>query len=379
MSSLHLMKYPEFKKHYLHPTLQPSAGASAINWIKVLVDNKLKIDWQFIPRALYVTFMTSLFTPFRFLEKMKYDNKVKNTSILPPIFIIGHFRSGTTFLHYLLGQDKNLAHVTTLETMTPWVFLRFEKFFGNIVKKYLPAKRPMDDLKADIMLPYEEEYAIANIIPQSFYNGWYFPKNIDTYFKKYVLYENVTSNIVNEWKESYLYLLRKISYKNKGKRIVLKSPVNTAKIKHILDIFPEAQFIHIYRDPLKVYLSTWRLYEKILPIFSFQHITLEKLDEFIISFYKGLYKKYFLEKSCIPQENLVELKYENFYKNPVKNLKAVYDSLNINHFESNRVNFERFAKPYENYEPNHYKIDNGVKEKICKEWGFAFKEFQYEC
>jgi hypothetical protein len=263
--------------------------------------------------------------------------------------------------------------------MTPWVFLRYERFFGNIVKKYLPKKRPMDDLESDINLPYEEEYAIANFIPYSFYNGWYFPKNLNNYFKKYVLFENVKPSVILDWKVTYKYLLQKISYKYGGRQILLKSLVNTAKIKHLLELFPEAKFIHICRDPYKVYLSTWRLYERILPIFSFQHISKESLDSFIISFYKGLYTKYFEEKKMIPSNNLVELRYEDFYKNPVNNLKKVYNSLNLNHFNTNRQNFEKFARPYIDYQPNNYEISNEVKEKICKEWAFAFEEFRYDC
>ena len=113
--------------------------------------------------------------------------KLKNIKIAPPIFIVGHWRSGTTFLQYLMGQDKNLAFVSTMTTMAPWIFLGSEKIFKPFVEKHLPGKRPMDDLEMRATLPYEDEYAIANFSPYSFYHGWYFPRKID--YHDYVLRE----------------------------------------------------------------------------------------------------------------------------------------------------------------------------------------------
>ena len=85
-------------------------------------------------------------------------------------------------------------------------------------------------------LPYEEEYAVANFSPYSFYHGWYFPRKMDYYFKKYVLFEGVSNEIKERWKQVYRYLLKKITYENDGKRVMLKSLVNTGKIKLILEM-----------------------------------------------------------------------------------------------------------------------------------------------
>jgi len=77
---------------------------------------------------------------------------------------------------------------------------------------------------------------------------------------------------IDRWKTTYDYFLKKISYKNNGKPILLKSLVNTAKIKQILDLYPNAKFIHIHRNPYDVYFSTWKLYKSILPLLSFQNV-----------------------------------------------------------------------------------------------------------
>lgn len=366
------------KREYLNVGGQPLAGSSFVNWVKLLLENHFSIDWRFLPKALYVTLMITMITPFRIYEQLKFDKRVRDSKVAPPIFIVGHFRSGTTFLHYLMGQDRRLAYVSTFETMGPWVFIGSEGVFKNVVSDHLPEKRPMDDLEMKADLPYEEEYAIGNLSPYSFYHGWYFPRNIGYYFRRYVLFEGVDEHVREEWKSTYVYLLKKMSYKYDGKNVLLKSPVNTGRIKLLLEVFPDAKFIHICRDPYKVYLSTWRLYKAILPIFSFQHVEYKDVDRFILEFYREVYRRYFNEKGLIPDGNLVEIRYEEFVKEPVKTLKGVYAKLGLKGFDHAKPAFERYVKAHENYKPYSYSIDEEVKKKVYKEWGFVFKEFGYE-
>ena len=154
----------------------------------------------------------------------------------------------------------------------------------------------MDNLELNADLPYEEEYAIANLSPNSFYHAWYLPKNMRNYFDKNVTYKNIHNGIKEKWINTYDYFLKKITYKNNGNRIVLKSLVNTAKIPIILNKYPNAKFIFMYRNPYKVYLSTWELYKKILPIFSFQRLDSKQLDDEILYNYNNLISKYIKDK-----------------------------------------------------------------------------------
>ncbi len=372
------MKSTFEKRYYLILNKQPLAGTTVVNWIKVLIENKFHIDWQFIPRALYVTIMIIFTTPLRIIEKIKFDKQYQNIQIERPIFIIGHWRSGTTFLHYLMGQDKNIGYVSTTDTLDPSVFLQYENFLKKIVANSLPEKRPMDNLELGTDLPYEEEYAIANLCPYSFYHAWYFPRAIDHYLKRDILYENVGKEIIDEWKNIYLSFLKKITYKYHGKQIILKSLVNTAKIKLLLEMFPDAKFIHQYRNPYEVYMSTWKLYDSILPLFSFQHIDEAEFDKSILKIYKEISKKYLEEKKLIPKENLIELKYEEFITEPLKTLELIYSKFGISGFEKAKPAFEEYLKKHELYERNHHKIDEQIKKKVYREWEIIFNAFGYK-
>lgn len=365
------------KSNYLNVTEQPMSGSSLLNWIKILVQNRFQIDPHFIPRALYVTLMSATLCPFRYVEHKKFHNIITQVQVKEPIFIIGHWRSGTTFLHYLLGQDPKLGYVSTFETMTPGMIIANEEFFRNIVKNHLPAKRPMDDLEMHANLPYEEEYAIANMSPYSFYLAWYFPKKWSFYFDKYVLFKNSNSQEIDKWKQTYDYFLKKITYKNNGNHVLLKSLVNTARIKQLIEMYPNARFIHVHRDPYHIYKSTWKLYQKIIPIFSFQHIDSVTLDTYILETYKKLFSKYLKEKHLIPKQNLIELSYDEFIKKPVDTVKKTYDSLRLTSFDQARSRFEKFADKHKNYKASSYTFTEEEKQKIYRHWKLVFDAYNY--
>ena len=120
------------------------------------------------------------------------------------------------------------------------------------------------------------------------------------------------------------------------------------------------------------------MYKSIIPIFSLQRIDVEFLDRFIIDFYRDLYKKFLEEKKYIDNDNLIEFKYEDFVKDPLTILRGVYDKFGFGWFEEAKPNFERYIEKHKNYKAHQYTIDEELREKIGKEWGFAFKEFDYE-
>jgi len=59
-------------------------------------------------------------TPFRWYEELYYYTYVrKSKKTSDPVFIIGHWRSGTTYLHHVLAADHQMGYVTTYQTVFP--------------------------------------------------------------------------------------------------------------------------------------------------------------------------------------------------------------------------------------------------------------------
>ncbi|MFH7027195.1 MAG: sulfotransferase family protein [Heteroscytonema crispum UTEX LB 1556] len=89
------------------------------------------------------------------------------------------------------------------------------------------------------------------------------------------------------------------------KRLIVKNPINTARIKILLEMFPDAKFIHIYRNPYSIYASTNTLYKKLVRILGFQTINEAQLEENIIFIYKQMMQNFLVDKNSIPPENLI--------------------------------------------------------------------------
>jgi hypothetical protein len=365
------------KQSYLNLDSQPLAGTTFSNWLRVLAENRFHISWPFIPKALYVSLMIAALKPLRMKENRFCRKHCEEVSFPPPLFIVGHWRSGTTFLHYLMGKDPTLGYVSTMETLAPNVFLTNEAFLHKYMRERLPTKRPMDNLEMHADLPYEDEYALANMDPYSFYHGWYFPRNILRYFSRYVLFEDMPQHVIDGWGRDYIHFMKKVSYRKPGKRILLKSLVNTARIKRLLELFPDAQFIHIHRNPYSVYMSTWKLYHSILPLFSFQHVDYKDLDKAILEIYKQIFERYLAERSLIPSENLYEVAYEDFVKDPLGNLRRLYAYLGLDGFPEAEPHFREYIEFHKNYQKDKYVLSDKDREKVKKYWDFTFDAFGY--
>ena len=169
----------------------------------------------------------------------------------------------------------------------------------------MPEKRRQDNFILDVDGPGEEEFGIANMIPYSFYHGLSFP-NKRKFYTRYIALDDVPPNVVRKWKRTYLYYLRKLTLDSGGKQLVLKNPPNTARVKLLLELFPNAKFINICRNPYNVFPSTVKMYNNLIPPFFLQKPDTEKPDDVIFDIYEDMHRKYFEEKHLIPEENLVE-------------------------------------------------------------------------
>lgn len=112
------------------PALQGNDHMKLADWIGLLRENQLDINFACVARVISHMLNVCLSSPFRVFEGVYFNGRVTKTPIKEsPIFIIGHWRSGTTYLHYLMSRDKNLACVSTFQALAPEVFLASRRVF----------------------------------------------------------------------------------------------------------------------------------------------------------------------------------------------------------------------------------------------------------
>ncbi len=358
--------------------LGPSIGLSFQNWMKLFLNEGIKNFKYYFPRIFSINLIKPFFTPFEIYESLRYRNILKKMNISkPPIFIIGHWRTGTTHIQNLLCKDPQFGYINMLQATFPKSFLSNRLCYA-VLKRYLPATRPMDNMELGVNSPTEEEMALGNLIPYSFYNGWYLPKRMNEHYDHFIRFKGLSEKIVNLWKNKYLYLLKKLTYYTRGKQLILKSPANTSRIKILLELFPKAKFIHIYRNPYTVFLSTKNFYKKAIQIFMLQKLSDDEIEYFIFDIYKKMMKDFFKNKRLIPKKNFIETRFEDLEEDPITELNSIYTQLNINGFGTIKPLLLKYLKSIHGYKKNNYIFTKEIIKKVEHNWNFTIDKWDYQ-
>lgn len=314
--------------------------------------------------------------PFRLEEKRYYDELIANTKIRrSPVFVIGHWRSGTTHLQNILTQDERYGYLNVTQSLNPHAFLMREV---EDCMNFKESKRFMDNVKLTGEAPSEEEVAMGILAKGSFWHGYYLTDKMDYYFDKYTLFNNIDADEMENWKSSYLYLLKKLTYKYDGKPLFLKNPPNTCRLKLLLEMFPNAKFIHIRRNPYLVYFSRMRQYDSAIKFKSLQNITKRDWEQKVFLYYKAMMDKHFEERSLIPESQYVEILFEDLKASPVSELKKVYDHLGLLDFDQTQYAFESYLSSLKDYKQNSYDFDSDKLDEIYEHWNTTIDMWAYE-
>ena len=336
------------------------------------------IDPDHVSRAWLINCTSPFWAPLRWLEHALYANQIEATEIdKPPVFVVGHWRTGTTHLHNLFAQDDQFGYVTTFQTLAPDTFFLGQNTIRHLIKRVMPATRPFDNMAISTDNPQEEEFALCNVTPHSFYVGFYFPKRFPELFEKYVLFQNVDDDAIREWENAYVKLLKKATMMNQGRRLVLKNPSNTGRIAQLLKIFPDAKFVHIHRDPFRVYKSTVHLYNRVQESIGFQRVSEEEIERRVLDSYRKLMEKYCEDRELIPSENLVEVGYDELIEDGLGTMERVYGGLSLPGWDAAQPCMARYLQSLDGYRKNNFTMDIRTIERIEADWGFALDKWQY--
>ncbi len=317
--------------------------------------------------------------PLTFLQQLLFNKKVKTIDISnqQPIFILGHWRSGTTHLHYLFHQDPKYGTLSNYQCFMVNLALLSKSGLKSILAPLMPKTRPQDNVVVDPDLPAEEEQPLCTMTHRSGFHSWTFPKN-RSYFNTYNLFQNISSKEKEGWQKDYHFLLQHITYYNNGKQLVLKNPHNTSRVKELLELYPKAKFVFIHRNPYDVFVSTRHLMYRMIRAQFMQFMSHKEIDNMIFYYFEKTMKKYLSERDLIPKQNLIEVSFDDLEKDSAKEIEKIYTSLNLPGFDKAKENINTYLASVKNYKKNKFRdLKPLVLERINKEWGFAFDAWNY--
>lgn len=331
-------------------------GASFTNLVSLF--RLYRVERKFWWRTVELIGCSLLLAPFYVLESL-YVKIVPRPPMHPaPVFVIGHWRSGTTYLHYLLSKDKQFATCTNVDAFTPGALLVGRWLLRKMITFRLPKTRPMDNVKLGPTTPQEDEFAMMLLARESFYHGFAFPKAMKELFFNYVIFDPQNVATIHQWNKSYYEYLLRLSNRYNNKRLLLKNPVNTARVKYIVSLFPNAKFVYIHRSGTEVKLSTARMLKAMIDANCLQSFDETQLESHVELFHHMLIREYENQRHYVDENNLVEISYNELVARPLETVNKIYDRLHLDGFENSREAFTEFIAEQRDYKPHNYEASS---------------------
>ena len=332
-----------------------------------------------IPRTLGITAAGIIGLPLQAYEHVRHGRRRAAQPINePPVFIIGHWRSGTTHLHNLLSQDPQFGSLRMFQALAPDFSLSTKRWLPSLFERIVPTRRPMDDMVWPMDAPQEEEIPLAKVTPYSWYLQFLFPRDAVSTFRRSVLFDGAPRKARDEVKRKYDQILRTAALHAHGRRLLLKNPVNTARIPLLLELYPDARFVFIHRSPYEVFPSTINLHRKILGLTALQSVTNDDIESNVLEIYGHVMRQYLVDREQIPAGRLIEVAYADLDESPQHTVDSIYAGLGLDGHEQASPHVAAYVESQSGYRKNDFDpLSDRTMELIERHWGFTFDEWNY--
>ncbi len=348
-------------------------------WLGLLRRNRFRVVPRRIPMATTVTILSIGNSVGRLLQGLLFGGRLQTVELeKDPIFIIGHWRSGTTWLHELLAMDNRHKCPDTYECAAPHHCLLTKRYLLRWGGWLLPSTRPMDSMAMGWDRPQEDELALCAMGMDSIYTSWAFPEDRNQGAWCLEAESENDGFDASRWQSVMVRLARQMTY-NDGRRLVLKSPTHTARIDQLLEIFPDARFVYLVRDPYDTFCSTLRLWTKMISSHGFQgEMEPTRLETRLLDVGESLFRSFERSRPLLASGRLCTVRFEDLVDDPVSEVERVYRELGLEGFEELvRPELDRRAGGLASIRPAGYPIDAALQARILDRWGPAFSKFGY--
>jgi hypothetical protein len=353
-------------------------GCGFFAWLTLLARNRFAVHPSRWPVTARVTFASLVNTLLAILTTLCYARRVRRAPPpRAPLFILGHWRTGTTLLHELLALDERHAAPTTYQCLAPGHFLLTERWLPRLLWFLVPSIRPMDNMAAGWDRPQEDEFALCVLGRPSPYAAIAFPNRRPPRPAPMGL-EGLSARALAAWKRTFLRLLRQLALSHAGKRLVLKSPAHTCRIETLLEMFPDARFVHIVRDPHVVFVSTVNLWRSLYEGHGLQRPTFEGLEEYVFGTFTQLYARLEATRGLVTAARFYELRYEDLVRDPVGQLRALYAYLELGGFDAALPRVQKYLAGVADYRTNRYDQPPELRAEIERRCGEVIRRYGYD-
>jgi hypothetical protein len=345
-------------------------------WLRLLARNRFDVSPSRVPAALGITLVAAVNTGLRCVQSLRFARAVARVEIAPdPVFIIGHWRTGTTMLHELLALDPRHRCPTTYESLCPNHFLISDRLVRRWLWFILPRTRPMDNMRVSFDRPQEDEAALCNRGVPSPFATVAFP-NRPPQYPRYVDLEDLSPGELARWEKGFRAFLQELLFKRPG-QLVLKSPQHTFRLKTMNRMFPRSRFICLVRDPYALFPSTVHFWTRMYETHGLQRPNLESLEDHVFATFSAMHERLEEARAGIDPARFLDLRYEELVADPVATVRAVYERFQWPDFSSVEPAIVKYAERSKRYKTNRYELSPELRRQVARRWAPYIEKYGY--
>lgn len=307
------------------------------------------------------------------IQDASHADALKAAKPSPPIFLLGFWRSGTTFLHELFCCDPQFGFATTYACLNPSHFLLTESRFRARAREQ--TRRPMDNMLYSWASPQEDEFALLSLGAPSPYEVLIAP----SLMRNARLLLDLRCRPRQEqqrWAEVLQHFLRLLTVQQ-GKTLVLKSPTHGFRLSLMPSLFPGARYVVIERNPYEVFASNLKLWPTLLEMYALESFLLDEIEAFILAAYV-IHEEAIAEAVVSLQPRCIaRVRYEDLVNDPIGEMERLYGHLGIDDFEAVRPKLEQHVASVSDHKRNRFRLAHDQKVRVDNTWGTIIKRKGY--
>lgn len=342
-----------------------------------LLSMKPAIHWSRLHRLLSLPISGVYNSSLALVESALHGRAIHETKIdQPPLFICGYWRSGTTLLQTLLSHDPTFQHLPLYRALFPWHFLTSEKLVTRLTARFVPKNRPMDNMKISWDAPQEDDMSLCIMSQVSPVMIVSHPHEFK-HFWDALDFSRLTPQSLQRWKDSLNLLVKKLTYAD-NKRVLMKSPFHMYHMPLLMEMFPDARFLYIHRNPYHVFRSAVHLRHRTIDENCLGKTIYEGHEEEIIKSYKFGFDTYERDRELIPKNRLHEIAYDELENDPVGTLRNAYNGLELPGFEGLETALQPELEGLKRYKKNQFNDDPYWVDRVYDDLRPIFDRYGYQ-
>ncbi|WOI57741.1 sulfotransferase [Palleronia sp. LCG004] len=308
-----------------HRWFHPLCGADPLTLLSVVARGGMPAPSR-VPAFAIACAMSVFRLPFTLAERVL--DAGASAPAHPPVFVVGHPRSGTTHLHNVLAASGAFATVPPVLAALPWERRTIGPLMRPMIEPHLPANRLIDGVEIGRDDPTEDEVGLANTGPLSYFHALYFPRHFARDYRAGLLHLG-TARTRRGRERAIARYVRNMGRRSVDRPLLLKNPAYTARVDLLAQLFPGAKVIHIHRDPAAVFSSAHRALAIALREMSFQDAAQVDLDAAILETYPEMMASLRRSRDALPEGCFAEIAFEDLVADPDATLGRLWADLDL--------------------------------------------------